>query len=163
MSLRDILLWPDARLSVVCEPVGEITGEVSQLASDMFTTMYNAAGRGLAAPQIGDMRRIFVMDATWKEGLRMPRVMINPELVSVSEERCEMEEVCLSIPGIVAPVERPSRIAMRWTDLDGMKQVSDFDGAEARIALHELDHLNGLVHFDRLDPLTRTRLEDSYA
>ena len=163
MPPRDILRWPDARLSVVCEPVGEITGEVSQLASDMLSTMYHATGRGLAAPQVGDMRRVFVMDATWKEGVRTPRVMVNPELVSVSQACCEMEEVCLSIPGIVAPVERPSRITMRWSDLDGTAQIAEFEGAQARIALHELDHLNGLVHFDRLDPLTRTRLEESYA
>lgn len=162
MALREILLWPDARLSQICAPVNEITDDIRTLVSDMFDTMYAAPGRGLAGPQVGAMLRLFVMDATWKEGEKSPLVAINPEITTRSDETCEMDEGCLSIPGITATVTRPTRITLVWTDLDGARHTREMDGAEARIAQHELDHLDGLVHFDRLDPKTRARLEDAY-
>lgn len=88
--------------------------------------------------------------------------MINPEILSHSDERVEMDEVCLSIPGVEAPVTRPTRITIRWMDLDGETHVREMDGAEARIAQHEFDHLNGRVHFDRLDAKARAHLEAAY-
>jgi peptide deformylase len=163
MALREILLWPDARLSTRCAPVTEITAEIRSLVSDMFDTMYDAPGRGLAGPQVGAMLRLFVMDATWKEGTRSPLVAINPEITAMSDEACEMDEGCLSIPGITATVTRPMRITLSWTDLDGGRHSCEMEGAEARIAQHEYDHLDGLVHFDRLDAKTRARLEEAYA
>lgn len=163
MAVRQILLWPDARLQTVCAPVGEITAEMRRLAADMLETMYAAPGRGLAGPQIGVMQRIFVMDATWKEGTRTPFVAIDPEIIGASVETCEMDEGCLSIPGITAQVTRPERITLRWRDLDGMGHEREMTGAEARIAQHEFDHLEGLVHFDRIDPDARASLMEAYA
>ena len=84
MALREILLWPDARLSTACAPVDEITEDIRALVADMFETMYDAPGRGLAGPQVGAMLRLFVMDATWKEGEKSPLVAINPEITSTS-------------------------------------------------------------------------------
>lgn len=162
MAVREILLWPDARLSTPCAPVGVISDEIHTLVSDMFETMYAAPGRGLAGPQVGAMLRLFVMDATWKEGEKSPLVAINPEITLLSDDTCEMDEGCLSIPGITATVRRPSRITLRWTDLDGVTHTREMDGAEARIAQHEYDHLDGLVHFDRLDAKARARLEEAY-
>ncbi|AJE45306.1 peptide deformylase [Celeribacter indicus] len=162
MAVREIVLWPDVRLSTACAPVAAITDDIRALVSDMFETMYHAPGRGLAAPQVGVMSRLFVMDATWKEGERTPFVAINPEILSVSEETCEMDEACLSIPGVTAAVTRPAGVALRWTDLDGTRQERAFAGTEARIVQHEADHLDGRVHFDRLDPKTRARLEEIY-
>lgn len=163
MARRPILLWPDPRLSEVCAPVREITTEIETLASDMFDTMYSASGRGLAAPQVGAMFRLFVIDATWKAGEKSPVVMINPELVASSKETCEIIEGCLSIPDIETPVVRPERITLRWTDLDGAPREAHLDGIDARIAQHELDHLDGLVHFDRIDPKVRMALEAAYS
>ncbi|WP_434289390.1 peptide deformylase [Celeribacter sp. SCSIO 80788] len=163
MALREILLWPDARLSTSCAPVDDITDDIRTLVSDMFDTMYNAPGRGLAGPQVGAMLRLFVMDATWKEGEKSPLVAINPKITDLSEDTCEMDEGCLSIPGITATVTRPARITLSWTDLDGLRHTREMKGAEARIIQHEYDHLDGLVHFDRLDAKTRARLEEIYA
>lgn len=163
MALREILLWPDARLSISCAPVDEITDDIRALVTDMFDTMYDAPGRGLAGPQVGAMLRLFVMDATWKEGEKSPLVAINPEITAFSDETCEMDEGCLSIPGITATVTRPERITLAWTDLEGYRQTREMTGAEARIAQHEYDHLDGLVHFDRIDAKTRARLEEIYA
>ncbi|WP_066707936.1 peptide deformylase [Celeribacter ethanolicus] len=163
MALREILLWPDARLSTSCAPVAEITADIRALVADMFDTMYNAPGRGLAGPQVGAMLRLFVMDATWKEGEKSPLAAINPEITDLSEDTCEMDEGCLSIPGITATVTRPARITLSWTDLDGLRHTREMSGAEARIIQHEYDHLDGLVHFDRLDAKTRARLEEIYA
>ncbi|WP_460272650.1 peptide deformylase [Celeribacter sp. ULVN23_4] len=162
MAVREILLWPDARLSTPCVPVGAISDEIHTLVADMFETMYAAPGRGLAGPQVGAMLRLFVMDATWKEGEKSPLVAINPEITFLSDDTCEMDEGCLSIPGITATVRRPTRIMLRWTDLDGVTHTREMDGAEARIAQHEYDHLDGLVHFDRLDAKARARLEEAY-
>ncbi|AVW92273.1 peptide deformylase [Celeribacter baekdonensis] len=162
MAVLDILLWPDARLSTLCAPVDQITDDIRKLAADMLDTMYAAPGRGLAGPQIGAMLRLFVMDATWKEGIKSPLVMINPEILSHSDESIEMDEACLSIPGVDAPVTRPTRITIRWTDLTGATYLREMDGAEARIAQHEFDHLNGRVHFDRLDAKARAHLEAAY-
>ena len=161
MSVREILLWPDPRLSQVCAPA-VLDAETRALAADMLETMYAAPGRGLAGPQVGAMRRIFVMDATWKEGVKAPFVALNPELTHKSDETCEMEEGCLSIPGITATVTRPKTVTLAWTDLDGIRHSRDFDGAEARIIQHEADHLDGLVHFDRPDPAQRAELEAQY-
>lgn len=162
MALREIVLWPDARLSTTCAPVDEITPDIRTLVADMFETMYDAPGRGLAGPQVGAMLRLFVMDATWKEGEKSPQVMINPEIVTRSDATCEMDEGCLSIPDITVAVIRPTRITLRWSDLEGVQHEREMDGAEARIAQHEFDHLDGLVHFDRVDAKTRARLEEIY-
>ena len=160
MSVLPILQWPDPRLSQPCEPVGH--EDLRPLIADMFETMYAAQGRGLAAPQVGVMKRFFVMDATWKEGERSPLVMIDPFVMACERVPVVMDEMCLSIPGVTVPVERHKAVTMQWTDETGDIHMGDFDGAEARVIQHEFDHLNGMVHFDRIAPDLRTRLESPY-
>ncbi len=155
MTVRPILCWPDPRLTEVCTPVGAITPEIEVLAHDMLETMYDAPGRGLAAPQVGVLSRIFVMDTGWKEGKSDPLICINPMLQEVSEERATQEEGCLSIPGVSADVSRPARVQMVWTGLNGARYVQSFEGFAAACAQHELDHLDGVVTFDHLDAETR--------
>ena len=158
MSVLPILCWPDPLLAEVCAPIEQITPDIETLANDMLETMYAAPSRGLAAPQVGVLKRLFVMDVGWKEGKPDPLVCINPMLQEVSEDRCTNEEGCLSIPGVVAEVSRPARVQMVWTGLNGARYVQSFDGFAATCAQHELDHLDGVVTFDHLDAETRAAL-----
>lgn len=162
MTARPILRWPDPRLSQVCVPIGNSEG-LDALVGDMFQTMYDANGRGLAAPQVGEMIRLFVMDTGWKDGDMRPMVCIDPEILDSSDETLVMAEGCLSIPGIVAHVTRPERIVLAYTDLSGLRREEELSGAEARCAQHEMDHLDGKVHFDRLEFGIRAELEAEYA
>ncbi|OAN78461.1 peptide deformylase [Sulfitobacter sp. EhC04] len=162
MSILPILKWPDARLTETCAPVAGITPEIEMLAADMLETMYAAPGRGLAGPQVGAMLRLFVMDVGWKEGKPDPLVCINPMLQEVGEDRADNEEGCLSIPGVTAIVNRPSRVQMVWTGLNGGRFVQSFEGFAAVCAQHELDHLDGVVTFDHLDHDTRAALLAEY-
>jgi len=163
VSVLPILRWPDRRLSEACAPVDCVDGEVRRLAADMLETMYAAPGRGLAGPQVGAMLRIFVMDATWREGIRDPRVCLNPVLEDMSAETAVGQEGCLSIPGVLADVRRPVRTVLRWTDLEGRACRADLEGFAARCAQHEIDHLDGIVTFDRIAPEARARLLAEYA
>lgn len=162
MAVLPILLWPDARLSERCGPVDDVAA-VQGLIADMFETMYAAPGRGLAAPQVGAMLRLFVMDATWKDGENTPMVMINPVIMAAERVPVTMEEGCLSIPGLMVPVQRPKAVTVQWTSETGEIHMNDFDGAEARIIQHEFDHLNGTVTLDRVAPDLRAELEAVYA
>lgn len=158
MAIRPILIHPDPRLKTVADPVVDIDDELRQLASDMLQTMYDAPGSGLAGPQVGVLKRIFVMDCAKKEGEGAdpsPMVLLNPEIVAASDARRVYEEGCLSIPEIFADVERPAEVTMRWTDLDGAEHRQDFDGFAAVCVQHELDHLNGRLYIDYLSPLKR--------
>ena len=161
MAVLPILRWPDARLCEVCAPVGP-DEDLGDLITDMFETMYAAPGRGLAAPQVGVTKRVFVMDCGWKEGDMTPLACINPEIVSASDARARGQEGCLSIPGVLADVERPAEVVLAYTDLTGARQEVALSGFEARCAQHELDHLDGLVTFDRVSPAARAALEAAY-
>ena len=163
MSLLPILRWPDPRLTQEADPVAEIDDEVRRLARDMLETMYAAPGRGLAAPQVGAMLRLFVMDIAWKDGDPAPKVMVNPEIVAASDETATQSEGCLSIPGVLAEVTRPAEVTMRWTGLDGGRHEETLIGFAATCAQHELDHLDGIVTFDRARPEARDALEAAYA
>jgi peptide deformylase len=156
MSLRPIILHPDPRLKAKCKPVTAITEEVRRLADDMLETMYDAPGIGLAAPQVGHLIRMIVMDCV-KEGDGEPRpvVLINPEIVWRSEERRTYEEGCLSIPDHFAEVERPAEVELRWTGLDGQPATERFAGLWATCVQHEIDHLNGRLFIDHLGPIRR--------
>ena len=158
MSVLDIVQWPDPRLTETCVPVDKITPHIETLAADMLETMYAAPGRGLAGPQVGAMLRICVMDVGWKDGKPDPLVCINPMLQEVSEDRVTNGEGCLSIPGIMAEVSRPSQVQMVWTGLNGARYVQSFDGFGAVCVQHELDHLDGVVTLDHLDAVTRAAL-----
>ena len=122
----------------------------------MFETMYAAPGRGLAAPQVGILERLFVIDAGWKDGQMRPLVMINPVIEWRSEETASFEESCLSIPDLARTVTRPAAVKFRWTDLAGTEQVAQLDGIDAICAQHELDHLDGRLITDH--PVSYTHL-----
>lgn len=148
-QVRPILIHPDPVLRDRCRPAGVMTGpELAQLAADLFATMYAAGGRGLAAPQLGVLRRVFVMDAGWKAGDPQPVVMLDPEILSRSDRVELLAELCLSIPGQPVEVARPVEVTMAWYDLQGRHQRQVLCGAEARIAQHEADHLEGRLILD---------------
>lgn len=152
--IRPILIHPDPRLKKACEPVAEITKEVRQLADDMLETMYAAPGIGLAAPQVGVIRRVLVMDCI-KDGTPEPMVLINPQKVWESEDVSTYEEGCLSIPDQYADVRRPAVVTVRWTGLDGAAEERTFEGLWATCVQHEMDHLDGKLFIDYLRPLKR--------
>jgi peptide deformylase len=158
MAILPIIIWPDARLTTVCS---EINGDVSVLAADMLETMYAAPGRGLAAPQVGVLLRLFVMDCTWKDGTYAPRVLINPELLWTSSETVIGPEGCLSLPGMTSQIARPASVRMRWLDLADVVCEETFIGFAAICAQHELDHLNGVLTLDHLDPAARALAEST--
>lgn len=162
MSLRPVVTWPDPGLNVVCAPIEAVTDNIRTLAHDMLDTMYAAPGRGLAAPQVGVMLRMFVMDPTWKEGQRAPFVCINPDLVERSEALVESAEGCLSIPGVSADVMRHEQVRMVWSDLDGVVHDQMLSGFTALCAQHELDHLDGVLTLDRVDDAQRSVLLAQY-
>ena len=161
--IRATVLWPDPILSGTCDRIGQIDDAIRTLAADMLDTMYNAAGRGLAAPQVGVPLRLFVMDCTWKDGKKSPRILVNPEIVTVSGGCVTGPESCLSIPGVTARIERHRAITLRCTGMDGHPQEESMTGFQAICVQHEIDHLNGIVIFDRVPPDTRAVLEAGYA
>lgn len=163
MSVLPIVRWPDPRLSTPCAPAGETDNSLRRLAADMLETMYAAPGRGLAGPQVGVLRRVFVMDVAWKDGDPEPMVFLDPEIVWSSPETRTGTEGCLSIPGVTAEVERATEIEVTWRDLDGTRHARRFDGFAAICIQHETDHLDGLVTFDRVAPEARAALEAAYA
>nr|WP_255599409.1 peptide deformylase [Hasllibacter sp. MH4015] len=161
--MREILLWPDPRLSRVCAPADADDPALPALIDDLFETMYAAKGRGLAAPQIGVMQRVFVVDVAWKEGTPAPMAFVNPHLSFHDEvAHAEMEEQCLSIPDLPMPVTRPSSVQIAFIDRLGMSQDEMFEGPAARCIQHEFDHLNGRVIFDHQAPKARTEFEARY-
>ncbi len=155
MSLRAILIHPDPRLRRPAEPVAEIDATIRTLVADMFETMYEAPGIGLAATQLGVMKQVFVMDCAGKDEPAEPMAFLNPELLWTSEEIVLSEEGCLSIPDVYEDVARPSRIRLGWTDLDGSRQERGFSGRRATCVQHELDHLRGKLFIDYLGTVKR--------
>ena len=149
-------MHPDPRLKKPCAPVAAVTDEVRALGRDMLETMYNAPGIGLAAPQVGVMLRVIVMDCVKDpELIARPMVLLNPEVIWSSEEVNTYDEGCLSIPDQYADVTRPKVVTVRWLDLDGVTQEETFDGLWATCVQHEIDHLNGKLFIDYLGPLKR--------
>ncbi len=160
MALRDIIVLPDKRLRVVSAPIEKVTAEVRRLADDMLETMYEAPGIGLAGIQIAVPQRIVTMDLSRKEDEQepAPRVFINPEIVTSSDELSVYQEGCLSIPEYYADVERPARVRVRYLDLDGQLHEEDAEGLFATCIQHEIDHLNGVLFVDYLSKLKRDRV-----
>ncbi|MGY3437681.1 MULTISPECIES: peptide deformylase [unclassified Marinovum] len=153
---RPILIHPDPRLKKLCAPVADISDDLRALADDMLETMYVAPGIGLAAPQIGVLERLIVLDCE-KEDSATPKpvVMFNPEIIGSSADLNTYEEGCLSIPDQFADVTRPSEVRVRWLDRDGTLQERDMDGLWATCVQHEIDHLDGKLFIDYLKPLKR--------
>ena len=156
MALREIIVLPDPRLRKATQTVTVFDAALKTLTDDMLETMYDAPGIGLAAPQIGVMKRIFVMDCTSREDRSEPRAFINPELTWQSETLETSEEGCLSIPDVYEEVTRPERVRLRWQDLDGSVQEEEFADRPAVCVQHELDHLDGRLFIDHLSSLKRT-------
>ena len=156
MTKRPILIHPDPRLKKVCTPVSDLSDQLRALADDMLETMYDAPGIGLAAPQIGEMTRLIVLDCVKAEGeAPRPLIMFNPEIIARSDEQNTYEEGCLSIPEQYGDVTRPRDISVRWMDRNGAEQTEDFTGLWATCVQHEIDHLNGKLFIDYLKPLRR--------
>ncbi|MFV0513633.1 MAG: peptide deformylase [Jhaorihella sp.] len=153
---RPILIHPDPRLKKVCAPVADITDELRSLADDMLITMYDAPGIGLAAPQVGVLERLIVLDCVKEEGASpRPTVMFNPRVLARSDAMNTYEEGCLSIPDQYAEVTRPAEVEVVWTDRDGAERQQEFSGLWATCVQHEIDHLDGKLFIDYLKPLKR--------
>ena len=179
MALREILEVPDPRLKQISAPVTAFDDELRALVADMFETMYEAPGIGLAAVQIGVPLRVLTIDLQPEDEdaapeecsghghghgghshshqpvKREPQVFINPEILDPSEDYAVYSEGCLSVPEIYADVERPARIRARWQDLDGTLHEEDIDGLLATCLQHEMDHLEGVLFIDHLSRLKR--------
>lgn len=153
---RPILIHPDPRLKKLCAPVPDLSDDLRALADDMLETMYDAPGIGLAAPQIGVLERVIVLDCVKEEGeAPRPLVMFNPEVIASSDEMNVYEEGCLSIPEQFGDVTRPAEVQVRWIDRDGTEVTEGFDGLWATCIQHEIDHLNGKLFIDYLGPMKR--------
>jgi len=163
MALRPIISLPDKRLRTVSKPVPKIDADVKRLVSDMFETMYGAPGVGLAAIQVGVLKRIVTIDATRGEEKKQPIVLINPEITWMSVEKTVVEEGCLSIPDFIGEVERPERIKARFTNLEEQIIEIEAEGLFARVLQHEIDHLNGVLFIDYLSKLKRDRVTKKFS
>ena len=153
---RPILIHPDPRLKKVADQVADVSNELRALADEMLSSMYEAPGIGLAAPQVGVSQRLIVLDCEKEDGATpRPLVMFNPVVSAASDERNTYEEGCLSIPDQYADVERPAEVTVDWMDRDGNAQRETFDGLWATCVQHEIDHLEGILFIDYLKPLKR--------
>lgn len=156
MAILNILEFPDPRLRIVAKPVNTVDDDVRRLVDDMFETMYEAPGIGLAATQVDVHRRIVVIDVS--EERNQPLVFINPEIEILPGEELEYTEGCLSVPGFQEPVSRPERIRVRALDRDGQGFELHPEGLLAVCIQHEIDHLNGKLFVDYLSSLKRQRI-----
>ncbi|MBB6308065.1 peptide deformylase [Xanthobacter tagetidis] len=163
MSIRPILILPEPKLRAISKPVAKIDGEVRKLVEDMFETMYDAPGIGLAAIQVGVERRIVTIDTARDGEDKKPLALINPEIVAASDELSVYSEGCLSIPEYYEEVERPARVAIRFMDLEGKLREMEADGLFATCVQHEIDHLNGVLFIDHLSKLKRDRVIKKFA
>ncbi|OYW45313.1 MAG: peptide deformylase [Sphingomonadales bacterium 32-68-7] len=175
MAIREILEVPDPRLKTVSTRVESFDDELKALVADMFETMYDANGIGLAAIQVGIPKRLLVIDLQPEDEdaepepcdhdghhhhhqptKREPRVFVNPEILDPAEETGTYQEGCLSVPDIYADVDRPKTCRVRWQDLDGNVHEEEMDGLMAVCIQHEMDHLEGVLFIDHLSRLKRT-------
>jgi peptide deformylase len=158
MALREILILPDKRLRKVSEPVKKVDAGLRKLVEDMFETMYDAPGIGLAAIQIGVAQRVVTMDLAGKDEPKAPQVFINPVITWVSEDKSTYDEGCLSIPEYYEEVERPAKVKVKYLDLDGKEHEIEADGLLATCIQHEIDHTNGVLFIDHISKLKRDRV-----
>jgi peptide deformylase len=156
MALLPILEFPDPRLRTVAKPVTEVDDNIRQLVADMFDTMYDAPGIGLAASQVNVHKRVVVIDVS--EDKSQPLVFINPEVEVLDPEVSEYDEGCLSVPGFYETVVRPNHIRVKALDRDGKPFEIEPEGLLAVCIQHELDHLNGKLFVDHISPFKRTRI-----
>ena len=157
MTKRKIILVPDEILKKKSEKIEKLTNKEKQLADDLFETMYKNNGIGLAAVQIGVLRRMLVIDVSKKDEEKKPLCLINPVIKSFGKGRSTYEEGCLSIPDVFARVVRPAEIVVSYQNELGEDEKQSLDGLTARVFQHELDHLDGILFIDRVGPFTRQR------
>ena len=157
-----IVLSPDPILRQVCEPCDVGDKGLKKLAKDMAKTMYKNEGVGLAAPQVGVLKRIIVVDCDFESEKKNPIVMVNPEIVDASEEQETEGEGCLSCPGISVPITRSAEVVVRFFDLNGEECTMQAAGLWARCIQHEIDHLNGKTLFESAAPIDRLQALQDY-
>lgn len=155
MTIKPLIILPDPLLRQPSASIERIDADVKRLAADMLETMYDAPGIGLAAIQIGVPRRMLVIDVSKEGEDKQPLVIINPEIVTSSDERSVYEEGCLSIPDYYAEVERPAKVTVKHLDGDGKEQITEAEGLLATCLQHEIDHLNGVLFIDYISRLKR--------
>ena len=158
MALMPILTAPDPRLKKKSQPVASVDAEVRQLMDDMLATMYDAPGIGLAAPQIGELKRVIVLDIDREDVKTGPLFLANPEIIEASDEDVTYEEGCLSVPEHYSEVVRPANVRVRYLDRDGQSQELDCDGLLATCVQHEIDHLDGILFIDHISALKRNMI-----
>jgi peptide deformylase len=157
MAVLEIIEVPDHRLTTPSAPVERIDADLLRLLDDMLETMYAAPGIGLAAPQVGVLRRAFVADLG-NDGERMPIYVINPEIIARSESTNVAEEGCLSLPKHFGEVARFDQVRVRYLDRESAAQEIEAEGLLARCLQHEIDHLNGILFVDHLSALKRSMI-----
>lgn len=162
MAILPITVYGDKILTQKTKPVAQVDDKVIELIRDMFETMHNANGVGLAANQVGVDRAIFIVDLSMVEGYEKfkPQVFINPKIILFSDEKSIIEEGCLSLPNLRAEVERSSEIRIQYMDTDENVRELDVDEFFARVILHEYDHLQGKLIPDRVSKEIKTQLKD---
>ncbi len=161
MAIRSILSIPDGKLRQIAEPVTAVDDGVRALAADMLETMYDAPGIGLAAPQIGVLSRVIVLDVAKRQGedaAPEPMVLVNPVITRVSAETSVYEEGCLSIPEFYEEVTRPACVRVAYLDRDGVAREVEAEGILATCLQHEIDHLDGVLFIDHISRLKRHRI-----
>ena len=156
MALLDILEYPDTRLRTVAKPVAEVNDEIRKIVDDMLETMYHAQGVGLAATQVDIHQRIVVMDLS-EEG-DDPLVLINPSYEGVGENKSELQEGCLSVPGFYELLDRFDKVRLTALNRDGEEYTTELDGLAAVCVQHELDHLKGKLFVDALSRMKQDRI-----
>ena len=158
MTKRKILIEPDPILRRKCEPINQVNNEIQKLMNDMLKTMYEAPGIGLAAIQIGILKRIVVIDISRDEDKKNPLFMVNPEITYRSNKTSIYEEGCLSLPGQFAEIERPAECQLKYIDYDGRPKELKANGLLSTCIQHEIDHLDGILFIDYLSKLKKTML-----
>ena len=153
--LRKILTEPDPILRKKCEPLEKVDTETKKLMDDMLETMYAAPGIGLAAAQVGILKRLVVIDISKEEEKKKPIFLINPQIIHQSKKTSVYEEGCLSLPGQFAEIERPAECTIKYIDYDGKEKELKSDGLLATCIQHEIDHLNGILFIDYLSKLKK--------
>ena len=153
--LRKILTEPDPILRKKCEPLEKVDAETKKLMDDMLETMYAAPGIGLAAVQVGILKRLVVIDISKAEENKKPIFLINPQIIRQSKKTSVYEEGCLSLPGQFAEIERPAECTLKYIDYNGKEKELKADGLLATCVQHEVDHLNGILFIDYLSKLKK--------
>tara|TARA_Y100001970_G_scaffold59936_1_gene76348 strand:+ start:24 stop:548 length:525 start_codon:yes stop_codon:yes gene_type:complete len=158
MTMRKILIEPDPILRKKCSPIEKVDDQTRKLMKDMLETMYKAPGIGLAAIQIGILKRIVVIDISKDEEKKSPLFLVNPEIIFRSKNTSVYEEGCLSLPGQFAEIERPAECHLKYLDFDGKTKELKADGLLSTCIQHEVDHLNGILFIDYLSKLKKNMI-----